>query len=148
MTRTLPLLKWLYNALQPSIPCSSDSCVSVLPMSEIWSAIDPYDILRCTNRTNHTAWNTLSTCKNRIIEFVWSPTVSVGVKLSAMKFVQRVILVQTRGISDPRVAVYNLFLYRTACNPEYPYLLKPHSFRIKTIRTFHSAQPITPSFQS
>lgn len=57
----------------------------------------------CTNRSNPSAWNTLSACKNRIIEFVWSQTVSVGVKLSAMKFVQRVILVQTRGISDPRL---------------------------------------------
>ncbi|KIK09035.1 hypothetical protein K443DRAFT_672073 [Laccaria amethystina LaAM-08-1] len=57
----------------------------------------------CTNRSNPSAWNTLSACKNRIIELVWSQTVSVGVKLSAMKFVQRVILVQTRGISDPRL---------------------------------------------
>ncbi|KAF5383732.1 hypothetical protein D9615_003524 [Tricholomella constricta] len=57
----------------------------------------------CTNRNNHTAWNTLSACKARIIEFLWSPTTGVGVKLSAMKFVQKVIIVQTRGVSDPRL---------------------------------------------
>ncbi|TFK32777.1 Symplekin tight junction protein C terminal-domain-containing protein [Crucibulum laeve] len=57
----------------------------------------------CTNRNNPLAWNTLSTCKTRIIELVWAPKTNVGVRLSAMKFVQRVILVQTRGISDPRL---------------------------------------------
>ncbi|KAF9005927.1 Symplekin tight junction protein C terminal-domain-containing protein [Cyathus striatus] len=57
----------------------------------------------CTNRSNPSAWNTLATCKSRIIELVWSPVVNTGVRLSAMKFVQRVILVQTRGISDPRL---------------------------------------------
>ncbi|KAG5652626.1 hypothetical protein H0H81_004355 [Sphagnurus paluster] len=57
----------------------------------------------CTNRNNHAAWNILATCKARIIEFVWSPTTPLGVKLSAMKFAQKVILVQTRGVSDPRL---------------------------------------------
>lgn len=59
----------------------------------------------CTNRSNPSAWNTLSTCKTRILELFWSPNGGVGVKLSAMKFLQRVILVQTRGISDPRVVL-------------------------------------------
>ncbi|GLB41805.1 putative symplekin tight junction protein C terminal [Lyophyllum shimeji] len=59
--------------------------------------------LLCTNRSNGAAWNTLSASKTRIIEFLWSPSTAVGVKLSAMKFVQRVILVQTRGVSDPRL---------------------------------------------
>jgi hypothetical protein len=58
---------------------------------------------RCTNHSNPAAWNTLSTCKARIIEFVWAPTTSNGVRLSSIKFVQRVVLLQTRGISDPRV---------------------------------------------
>jgi hypothetical protein len=35
-----------------------------------------------------------------------------------MKFVQRVILVQTRGISDPRVVVCSLSLYKVMCIPE------------------------------
>lgn len=73
---------------------------------------------RCTNRNNHTAWNTLSTCKARIIEFLWSSTVISGVKLCAMKFVQRVIVVQTRGISDPRVVVCSPSLYKVMCIPE------------------------------
>lgn len=43
--------------------------------------------------------------KARILDFVNSPTVPVGVKLSAIKFMQKVILVQTRGVSDPRVSL-------------------------------------------
>ncbi|EAU90241.2 cleavage/polyadenylation specificity factor [Coprinopsis cinerea okayama7 len=39
----------------------------------------------CQNRNNPGTWNTLSTCKARIIECLWSPATSVGVKLSAMK---------------------------------------------------------------
>ncbi len=58
---------------------------------------------RCTNRSNPTAWNILSGCKTRILDMVWSNTVAAGVKFSAVKFLQRVILVQTRGVSDPRV---------------------------------------------
>ncbi|KAF9054369.1 Symplekin tight junction protein C terminal-domain-containing protein [Panaeolus papilionaceus] len=57
----------------------------------------------CTNRSNVGPWNTISACKSRIIEMVWGANVNVGVKISAMKFVQRVILVQTRGVSDPRL---------------------------------------------
>ncbi|KAJ7281804.1 Symplekin tight junction protein C terminal-domain-containing protein [Mycena rebaudengoi] len=59
--------------------------------------------LLCTNHSNPAAWNTLSSCKARILEFVWSPVASNGVRFSAMKFLQRVILLQTRGISDPRL---------------------------------------------
>ncbi|XP_006461965.1 hypothetical protein AGABI2DRAFT_206048, partial [Agaricus bisporus var. bisporus H97] len=57
----------------------------------------------CINRSNPAAWHTLTSCKNRIIEFVWSSMINEGVKLSAIKFVQRVILVQTRGVQDPRL---------------------------------------------
>ncbi|KAG6866570.1 hypothetical protein C0991_002055 [Blastosporella zonata] len=59
--------------------------------------------LLCMNRNGHAMWNTLTAAKTRIIEFVWAPTSTVGVKLAAMKFVQKVILVQTRGVSDPRL---------------------------------------------
>jgi hypothetical protein len=60
---------------------------------------------RCTNRNSRAQWDTLTFCKSRILEFVWTSEVNVGVKLSAIKFLQRVILVQTRGVSDPRVVV-------------------------------------------
>ncbi|KAJ7760455.1 Symplekin tight junction protein C terminal-domain-containing protein [Mycena metata] len=59
--------------------------------------------LLCANHTNPAAWNTLSTCKARILDFVWAPTTTNGVRFSSMKFLQRAILVQTRGISDPRL---------------------------------------------
>ncbi|KAJ3561803.1 hypothetical protein NP233_g9973 [Leucocoprinus birnbaumii] len=57
----------------------------------------------CINRSNPNPWHTLTACKNRIIDMVWSNVGSTGVRLSAMKFVQRVILVQTRGVQDPRL---------------------------------------------
>jgi len=64
--------------------------------------------LRCTNRNLRATWDTLVQCKTRILEFVWSSSVSIGVKLSAVKFLQRVILIQTRGVSDPRVVFCSL----------------------------------------
>ncbi|CAK5273974.1 unnamed protein product [Mycena citricolor] len=57
----------------------------------------------CANTTNSVPWNTLLSCKARVIDLVWNPTTVTGVRLSALKFVQRVILVQTRGVSDPRL---------------------------------------------
>ncbi|KAJ7672658.1 Symplekin tight junction protein C terminal-domain-containing protein [Mycena rosella] len=59
--------------------------------------------LLCTNHSNPASWATLSTCKARILDFVWASTTTNGVRFSSIKFLQRVILVQTRGISDPRV---------------------------------------------
>lgn len=69
---------------------------------------------RCTNRSNPLPWHTLTTCKTRILEFLWSNTTNAGVKLAAMKFAQRVVLVQIRGVSDPRVARHSLLLNETA----------------------------------
>ncbi|KAF6752970.1 Symplekin tight junction protein C terminal-domain-containing protein [Ephemerocybe angulata] len=57
----------------------------------------------CANRSNPTPWDILTTCKARIVEMLWSNTTNAGVKLAAMKFVQRVILLQMRGVSDPRL---------------------------------------------
>ncbi|OJA10681.1 hypothetical protein AZE42_01046 [Rhizopogon vesiculosus] len=57
----------------------------------------------CANRTLRQQWDLLSQCKARILEFIWSQTTTNGVKLSAIKFMQRIIIVQTRGISDPRL---------------------------------------------
>ncbi|CDO73286.1 hypothetical protein BN946_scf185008.g48 [Trametes cinnabarina] len=57
----------------------------------------------CVNRNNRRPWDVLSQAKARILEFVWTPHVNNGVRLAAVKFMQRVILVQTRGVSDPRL---------------------------------------------
>ncbi|KAJ3710952.1 Symplekin tight junction protein C terminal-domain-containing protein [Lentinula raphanica] len=58
----------------------------------------------CANRTNPTTWNVLSNCKSRILSFVSLPNVNTGVRISALKFMQRVILVQIpQGVSDPRL---------------------------------------------
>ncbi|KAF8119842.1 hypothetical protein EV363DRAFT_1461069 [Boletus edulis] len=59
----------------------------------------------CTNRTHRQQWDTLSQAKSRTLDFVASPTGNNGVKLSAVKFMQRIILLQTRGVPDPRVAI-------------------------------------------
>ncbi|KAA1468855.1 hypothetical protein DENSPDRAFT_863857 [Dentipellis sp. KUC8613] len=61
----------------------------------------------CTNRNARQLWDILSHAKARILEFALasntSPTTSAGVRLAAVKFMQRVVLVQTRGIADPRL---------------------------------------------
>ncbi|KAJ3986382.1 Symplekin tight junction protein C terminal-domain-containing protein [Lentinula detonsa] len=58
----------------------------------------------CLNRNNPAAWNVLSNCKSRILSFVGLPNVNTGVRISALKFMQRVILVQIpQGVSDPRL---------------------------------------------
>ncbi|KAI0725434.1 Symplekin tight junction protein C terminal-domain-containing protein [Fomitopsis betulina] len=61
----------------------------------------------CTNRNARDLWQVLSQAKTRILEFVWSPTATHGLKFAAVKFMQRAILVQTRGISDPRLQKQN-----------------------------------------
>lgn len=58
---------------------------------------------RCVNRNNRRPWDILIQTKAKIIEFVWAPNTNSGVRLAALKFMQRVILVQSRGINDPRV---------------------------------------------
>ncbi|KAI0050978.1 hypothetical protein FA95DRAFT_1555019 [Auriscalpium vulgare] len=57
----------------------------------------------CTNRNARQLWDTLAQAKNRILELVWAPNVNTGVRLAAIKFLQRVLLVQTRGVADPRL---------------------------------------------
>ncbi|TBU30651.1 Symplekin tight junction protein C terminal-domain-containing protein [Dichomitus squalens] len=57
----------------------------------------------CVNRSNRKPWDILTQAKARILEFVWAPHVNAGLRISAVKFMQRVILVQTRGINDPRL---------------------------------------------
>ncbi|KAJ4473814.1 Symplekin tight junction protein C terminal-domain-containing protein [Lentinula aciculospora] len=58
----------------------------------------------CANRTNPASWIVLSNCKSKILGFVGLPSVNTGVRISALKFMQRVILVQIpQGVSDPRL---------------------------------------------
>ncbi|KAE9401084.1 hypothetical protein BT96DRAFT_919061 [Gymnopus androsaceus JB14] len=60
--------------------------------------------LLCSNRNIPATWNILSICKAKILAFVDQPGVNAGVRLSSLKFMQRVILVQVpQGISDPRL---------------------------------------------
>jgi len=66
---------------------------------------------RCTNRTERPLWDTLTRAKSRIIEFMWAPDSQAGVQFAAVKFLQRVILVQSRGVADPRVSWSSFRLY-------------------------------------
>ncbi|KAI5789153.1 hypothetical protein EDC01DRAFT_717765 [Geopyxis carbonaria] len=55
----------------------------------------------CSNRNDIALWNTMATIKSRILN-LWD-TAPIGVRLCCIKFVQRVILVQSRGVTDPRL---------------------------------------------
>ncbi|CAE6412938.1 unnamed protein product [Rhizoctonia solani] len=57
----------------------------------------------CANRSARQQWDTLSAAKARILAFVDDSSLPLGIRLSAIKFMQRAILVQTRGVNDPRV---------------------------------------------
>ncbi|EPQ56463.1 hypothetical protein GLOTRDRAFT_59735 [Gloeophyllum trabeum ATCC 11539] len=57
----------------------------------------------CTNRNLRQMWDVLSQAKARILDFVRAAGVPMGIKLASVKFMQRVILVQTRGVADPRL---------------------------------------------
>ena len=59
--------------------------------------------LRCSNRNYRQQWDVLNGAKSRILEMVYAQHTPAGVRIAAIKFMQRVILVQTRGVTDPRV---------------------------------------------
>lgn len=112
-----PLCESSYPMPDLRISSTVPTFVSQSRLPLLWSRLTRLHH-RCINRSNPTPWHTLTACKNRIIDMVWSTGVNAGVKLSAMKFVQRVILVQTRGVQDPRVVIYKPSLAIEACNPE------------------------------
>ncbi|CAE6440409.1 unnamed protein product [Rhizoctonia solani] len=60
----------------------------------------------CTNRSARQQWDTLLAAKSRVLAFVDDASLPLGIRLSAIKFMQRAILVQTRGVNDPRVVQY------------------------------------------
>lgn len=60
----------------------------------------------CTNRSARQQWDALTAAKARILALLDDASVALGVRLSAIKFMQRAILVQTRGVNDPRVVQY------------------------------------------
>ncbi|KAG1763530.1 hypothetical protein EDD22DRAFT_1050139 [Suillus occidentalis] len=61
----------------------------------------PFPLIVYKPVTLRQQWDVLPQCKAHIQEFVWSLTVSTGVKVFSIKFMQRIIIVQTRGISGP-----------------------------------------------
>ena len=88
---------------------------------------------RCQNRNARPQWDILNGAKARILNFVWTTQpVAAGVRLAAIKFMQRVILVQTRGVADPRVRLSRMLCYvHRALN----ICISVHSFRTRTTPT-------------
>jgi hypothetical protein len=83
---------------------SSSLPLHVSPSPSLPAAVHLSHNFRLQNRYARQQWDTLTQAKSRILEFVWSQApVSAGIRLAAVKFMQRVILVQTRGVADPRV---------------------------------------------
>lgn len=58
-------------------------------------------IRSCNNRNDAEIWNKMIAIKQKILN-LWD-IAPIGVRISCIKFVQRVILVQSRGVTDPRV---------------------------------------------
>ncbi|KZV71528.1 hypothetical protein PENSPDRAFT_751633 [Peniophora sp. CONT] len=76
----------------------------------------------CQNRNARPQWETLNASKARILNFVWTTQpVAAGVRLAAVKFMQRVILVQTRGVADPRLQNKN-DPNLSMCPVDHPYI--------------------------
>ncbi|KAG8745157.1 hypothetical protein FRC12_014635, partial [Ceratobasidium sp. 428] len=75
----------------------------------------------CTNRSARQQWDTLTAAKTRILALLDDTTLPLGIRLSAIKLMQRTILVQTRGVNDPRLqnkADPNLSL----CPSDHPFI--------------------------
>ncbi|KAH9074729.1 Symplekin tight junction protein C terminal-domain-containing protein [Lactarius deliciosus] len=82
-SRSLDVLAGLLNDNSPwTVKIAIQSFAGAYPLLFRWL---------CTNRNERSQWDTLSRAKNRIIRF------------AAVKFLQKVILVQSRGIADPRL---------------------------------------------
>jgi hypothetical protein len=64
---------------------------------------EPTPSLSAANRHARPQWDALVQAKARILELVWAPGVPTGVRLAALKFAQRVVVVHTKGANDPRV---------------------------------------------
>ncbi|OBZ73776.1 Symplekin [Grifola frondosa] len=65
----------------------------------------------CANRNMRQQWDVLNHAKSRILEFVWSPHTSNGVKLSAVKFMQRL-----QNKNDPNLSM---------CPTDHPFISVP-----------------------
>jgi hypothetical protein len=89
-------------------------------------------------------WDVLPQCKAHIQEFVWLLTVSTGVKVSSIKFMQHIIIVQMRGISGPTVPFHQSLLH-THTHGDTRSIT--YSFKIKRTPIFQMSLPIIPSFQ-
>jgi symplekin len=98
------LFRWLYvsSPFLPPPPLLS----SIPPVLSLNYEIHILTtLLSCSNRNARPQWDALNACKARILDMVWAPHTPAGVRLAALKFAQRVVLVQTKGASDPRVSV-------------------------------------------
>lgn len=59
----------------------------------------------CNDPSQHMHWTKMVDVKTRILDYSLHPTTPLGVRIASIKFLQRVILVHTKGASDPRVSL-------------------------------------------
>ncbi|KAK9461347.1 uncharacterized protein V1516DRAFT_675702 [Lipomyces oligophaga] len=59
----------------------------------------------CSNKSDRDVWHSLLELKSRILQ-IWEES-AIGMKIICIKFVQRVVAVQTPGTKDPRLADSN-----------------------------------------
>ncbi|KAF8449762.1 hypothetical protein BGX38DRAFT_1303591 [Terfezia claveryi] len=90
-----------------STPSLDDSRKTHLALKALDTLVDlihenEAESLKCTNPTKNEEWQKMGSIKQRIL-WLWDSGPS-GVKLCCIKFVQRVIQVQTPGVTDPRLA--------------------------------------------
>lgn len=100
----------------------------------------------CSNRSTRTPVDTWNAAKRRLVGFLESPRTPPGIIVVTLKFVQRVILVQSRAFSDPRVAQSHI-LRRGICIDLYLRAFQWNDYSCKTspIRIWACVRPITLS---
>ncbi|KIP10039.1 hypothetical protein PHLGIDRAFT_28714 [Phlebiopsis gigantea 11061_1 CR5-6] len=100
-TRTLLAL----NALDTLAGLIHDANVNTVKVAvQCFATVYPLLFRKiCTQRNMQLQWDLLTQTKTKILDLVWAPSTPLGIKISSIKFMQRVILVQTRGPSDPRL---------------------------------------------
>lgn len=118
----------------------------------------------CTKRdsTIRAQWESLTRAKVQILSLLSSSSTNnldgagrptAGVKLAAIKFAQRVVLTQTRGVSDPRVSRYRRFYVPINSSPAvYYYIINDYkpaaSKQVRYITLTSSDRTPVPKFNA
>lgn len=94
---------------------------------------------RCSNRNASQVWEKMASIKSRILK-LWDHE-SETIRIACIKFVQRVILVQTPGATDPRVCIIDSRLEYSS----FPHRLMNHAKILTFLFFFHDIQLVDRS---